>query len=161
MNQTSGTRHSTVNFDEETPHILVVDDDRRIRELLKKYLSDNGYRVSTAEHAAEARQRLESLAFDLLVLDVMMPGENGLDLTRSLPSPSSCSLHGLKPNTELTGWSAGRMIISPSPLSHASSYCGSVQSCVAQHRKKLMRAWYVWAPAGLIGSAVNCGATTR
>ena len=89
MNQTSGTRHSTVNFDEETPHILVVDDDRRIRELLKKYLSDNGYRVSTAEHAAEARQRLESLAFDLLVLDVMMPGENGLDLTRSLRETST------------------------------------------------------------------------
>ena len=89
MNQTSGTPHSTVNFDEETPHILVVDDDRRIRELLKKYLSDNGYRVSTAEHAAEARQRLESLAFDLLVLDVMMPGENGLDLTRSLRETST------------------------------------------------------------------------
>ena len=65
--------HNT-SFNEETPHILVVDDDRRIRELLKKYLSENGYRVSTAESAAEARARMAGIAFDLLVLDVMMPG---------------------------------------------------------------------------------------
>ncbi len=73
-------------FDEDTPHILIVDDDRRIRELLKKYLSDNGYRASTAENAAEARAQLENLTYDLIVLDVMMPGESGLDLTRSLRS---------------------------------------------------------------------------
>ncbi|PCJ72040.1 MAG: DNA-binding response regulator [Rhodobiaceae bacterium] len=73
-------------FDEDTPHILIVDDDRRIRELLKKYLSDNGYRASTAENAAEARAQLENLTYDLMVLDVMMPGESGLELTRSLRS---------------------------------------------------------------------------
>ena len=66
------------------PHILVVDDDRRLRELLRKYLSDNGYLVTTAEDAAGARARLEGLNFDLIVLDVMMPGESGLDLTESL-----------------------------------------------------------------------------
>ena len=66
------------------PHILVVDDDRRLRELLRKYLSDSGYLVTTAEDAAAARARLESLSFDLLVLDVMMPGESGLELTESL-----------------------------------------------------------------------------
>jgi len=80
---------NTTSFTEETPHILVVDDDRRIRELLKKYLSENGYRISTAESAAEARARMEGMAFDLLVLDVMMPGENGLDLTKSLRLDSS------------------------------------------------------------------------
>jgi two-component system phosphate regulon response regulator OmpR len=69
---------------DDAPHILVVDDDRRIRELLKRYLSDNGYRVTAAENAAEARARLAGLSFDLLVLDVMMPGESGLDLTRDL-----------------------------------------------------------------------------
>ena len=74
------------SFDEDTPHILIVDDDRRIRELLKKYLSDNGYRASTAENAAEARAHLENLTYDLMVLDVMMPGESGLELTRSLRS---------------------------------------------------------------------------
>ncbi|MDZ4366541.1 MAG: response regulator [Afipia sp.] len=69
---------------DDAPHILVVDDDRRIRELLKRYLSDNGYRVTAAENAAEARARLAGLSFDLLVLDIMMPGESGLDLTRDL-----------------------------------------------------------------------------
>ncbi|MBI3446535.1 MAG: response regulator [Magnetospirillum sp.] len=65
-------------------HILVVDDDRRLRELLRKYLSDNGYLVATAADAAEARSRMAGLAFDLIVLDVMMPGEDGMALTRSL-----------------------------------------------------------------------------
>jgi two-component system phosphate regulon response regulator OmpR len=65
-------------------HILVVDDDKRLRELLRRYLSDNGFRVTTAAHARDARGKLESFAFDLLVLDVMMPGENGLELTQSL-----------------------------------------------------------------------------
>ncbi len=71
-------------MDPTQPHILVVDDDRRLRELLRKYLSDNGHRVTTASDAAGARARLKSLTFDLLVLDVMMPGESGLELTRSL-----------------------------------------------------------------------------
>lgn len=65
-------------------HILVVDDDRRLRELLRKYLSDNGYLVAVAADAAEARQRMAGLDFDLIVLDVMMPGEDGMQLTRSL-----------------------------------------------------------------------------
>jgi two-component system, OmpR family, phosphate regulon response regulator OmpR len=66
------------------PHLLVVDDDARLRELLRRYLSDNGFRVTTAEDAADARAKLAALAFDLVVLDVMMPGESGLDLTRAL-----------------------------------------------------------------------------
>ena len=65
-------------------HILVVDDDTRLRGLLRKYLTDNGYLVSVAADAAEARQQLESIAFDLVVLDVMMPGETGLELTKAL-----------------------------------------------------------------------------
>jgi len=65
-------------------HILVVDDDTRLRGLLKKYLSDNGFMVSAAADAAEARQQLEAIAFDLIVLDVMMPGESGLELTKAL-----------------------------------------------------------------------------
>jgi len=68
----------------DAPHILVVDDDRRLRDLLKKYLSENGFRVSTAADSATAREQLGTLQFDLIVLDVMMPGENGLDLTRDL-----------------------------------------------------------------------------
>jgi len=66
------------------PHVLVVDDDRRIRNLLKKYLMENGFRVTVGADAAEARHYLESLEFDLLILDIMMPGESGLELTASL-----------------------------------------------------------------------------
>jgi two-component system phosphate regulon response regulator OmpR len=66
------------------PHLLVVDDDLRLRELLRRYLSDSGFRVTGAGDAAEARAQLASFAFDLVVLDVMMPGESGLALTRAL-----------------------------------------------------------------------------
>lgn len=69
---------------DDLPHILVVDDDTRLRGLLQKFLSDNGFRVSTASDAADARGRLTGIDFDLLVLDVMMPGESGLDFAASL-----------------------------------------------------------------------------
>ena len=69
---------------DDAPHLLIVDDDTRIRELLQKFLSGKGFRVTTAADAAEARRKLEGLDFDLLVLDVMMPGETGLALTKSL-----------------------------------------------------------------------------
>jgi two-component system phosphate regulon response regulator OmpR len=68
----------------EAPHLLVIDDDERIRALLQRYLTSNGYRVSAAANAAEARALLKSFAFDLLIVDVMMPGESGLDLTKSI-----------------------------------------------------------------------------
>jgi two-component system phosphate regulon response regulator OmpR len=65
-------------------HILVVDDDRRIRELLVTYLKSNGFMVSAAANSGEARKALEGLTFDVIVLDVMMPGENGLSFAKSL-----------------------------------------------------------------------------
>jgi two-component system phosphate regulon response regulator OmpR len=68
----------------DAPHILVVDDDRRLRELLQRFLADNGFRVSTAGDAAEARRLLVGMTFDLMVLDVMMPGEDGLQFTEAL-----------------------------------------------------------------------------
>jgi two-component system phosphate regulon response regulator OmpR len=68
----------------EAAHILVVDDDRRIRELLQSYLMEAGYRVTTAASSAEAREKMRGLVFDLLVVDVMMPGESGVSLTKSL-----------------------------------------------------------------------------
>ena len=69
---------------DDAPHLLVVDDDTRIRDLLQRYLTEQGFRVTVAADASEARRKLEGLHFDLLVLDVMMPGESGLSLTRSL-----------------------------------------------------------------------------
>ena len=70
--------------DPQQPHIMVVDDDTRLRELLRDYLMKHDYRVATAENAAEARRRMAGLEFDLLVIDVMMPGEDGLELTAAL-----------------------------------------------------------------------------
>jgi two-component system phosphate regulon response regulator OmpR len=71
------------------PHLLVVDDDERLRVLLQRYLTGNGYRVSVAPGAAEARVLMKAMAFDLLILDVMMPGESGLELTQAVRRDST------------------------------------------------------------------------
>ncbi len=73
---------------DDAPHLLVVDDDRRIRDLLSRFLTSEGYRVTTADTAADARGKLKGLSFDLLVLDVMMPGESGFDFAKSLRGTS-------------------------------------------------------------------------
>ena len=70
-------------------HILVVDDDDRIRELVKEYLNDNGFIVSTGNSAEEAKIKLRYFKFDLIVLDVMMPGQNGFELTKEIKKKSS------------------------------------------------------------------------
>jgi two-component system phosphate regulon response regulator OmpR len=85
---------------DDAPHLLVVDDDRRIRDLLSRFLHAEGYRVTTAENAADARAKLEGLRFDLLILDVMMPGETGFDLARDLRSTSSVPILMLTARTE-------------------------------------------------------------
>jgi two-component system phosphate regulon response regulator OmpR len=77
-----------VKLADDAPHLLVVDDDRRIRDLLSRFLASEGYRVTTADTAADARGKLKSLSFDLLVLDVMMPGESGFDFAKSLRGTS-------------------------------------------------------------------------
>ncbi len=74
---------------DDAPHLLLVDDDRRIRDLLSRYLFGEGYRVTTADNAAEARAKLNGLHFDLLILDVMMPGESGFDLAAAIRSTSA------------------------------------------------------------------------
>jgi two-component system, OmpR family, phosphate regulon response regulator OmpR len=77
------------SLSDDAPHLLVVDDDRRIRDLLSRYLAREGYRVTTAGNAAEARAKLDGLSFDLLVLDVMMPGESGFDLAKAIRASSA------------------------------------------------------------------------
>ena len=77
-----------IDIADHAHHILVVDDDRRLRELLARFLTQNGYRVTTAASAAEARAKSVSLVFDALVLDVMMPGENGFDYARRIRTSS-------------------------------------------------------------------------
>ncbi|WP_413992659.1 response regulator [Labrys okinawensis] len=96
---------------DDAPHILLVDDDNRIRALLSRYLNEHGYRVTMAEHAASARQRIGAIAFDLLIVDVMMPGENGLDLTRWIRNDSSVPILMLTargdPNDRIQGLEIG------------------------------------------------------
>ncbi|WP_024506150.1 response regulator transcription factor [Bradyrhizobium sp. ARR65] len=74
---------------DDAPHILLVDDDRRIRDLLSRFLCSEGYRVTTAMSASDARAKLIGLHFDLLILDVMMPGETGFDLARFIRQSST------------------------------------------------------------------------
>jgi len=68
----------------DIPHILVVDDDDKIRDLIKQYLVEKNFMVTTARDAAQAKIKMETIKFDLIVLDIMMPGESGLSLTREV-----------------------------------------------------------------------------
>ena len=68
----------------DLPHILIVDDDKRILQLINDYLIKNNFRISTANNALKAREKIENIEFDLIILDIMMPGESGLKLTDTL-----------------------------------------------------------------------------
>ena len=98
---------ATQTLSDTAPHILVVDDDTRLRKLLKKYLVESGFRVTLAENAADARARMDGLQFDVTVLDVMMPGENGLELTRFLRSVSDVPILLLSARSETDARIAG------------------------------------------------------
>ena len=65
-------------------HILVVDDDNRIRELVKEYLEENNFIITTAKDSNDAKKKLEIIKFDIIILDIMMPGESGLELTKKI-----------------------------------------------------------------------------
>lgn len=101
-------------------HLLIVDDDTRIRELLNRYLVERGFRVTTAADAAEARRKLEGIDFDLLVVDVMMPGESGISLTRSLREIKKVPILMLTALSEsldrITGLEAGADDYLPKPF---------------------------------------------
>jgi two-component system, OmpR family, phosphate regulon response regulator OmpR len=97
----------------EDAHILVVDDDARLRALLQRYLAGEGYRVTTAETASDARAKLRAINPDMLVLDVTMPGESGLSLTESLRSDQGHDMPVLlltargAPEDRIAGFEAG------------------------------------------------------
>ena len=82
-------RPRTEPLPDDAPHVLVVDDDHRIRELLSRFLAENGFRVTSAKEANSARAAMRGLTFDLVILDVMMPGENGISLARDLKKMSN------------------------------------------------------------------------
>ena len=110
----------TPNIPDDAPHLLVVDDDRRIRELLNRYLMDQGFRVTTAADAAEARRRLEGVDFDLLIVDVMMPGETGISLTLGLRKIKTVPIIMLtalaEANARIEGLEAGADDYLPKPF---------------------------------------------
>ena len=109
-----------MNAYEQPAHILVVDDDQRIRSLLKQFLIKNGYLVTEARDAAHARKILAGLAFDLLIVDVMMPGEDGFSLTKGVRDSveSPILLLTAKGDTEdrITGLEAGADDYLPKPF---------------------------------------------
>ena len=100
-------RRAAAKLDDEAAHVLVVDDDRRIRKLLQTYLSDHGFRVTTAGSAGEARERMCGLVFDLVVLDVMMPGEDGITFARSMRQETDVPILMLSARTEVESRIAG------------------------------------------------------
>lgn len=113
-------RNAPALRENEVPHILVVDDDTRIRTLLSRYLRENGFRASTARDAAEARALLDALRFDLVVLDVMMPGENGVSLTRHIRQTTDVPVLLLtargEPRERIEGLEAGADDYLPKPF---------------------------------------------
>ncbi|KAA3511885.1 response regulator [Agrobacterium vitis] len=96
-----------IDLTDDAPHLLVVDDDTRIRDLLHRYLTEQGFRVTVAAEAQEARRKLAGLAYDLLIVDVMMPGENGLSLTKSLSGEITAPIILLTARTEADSRIAG------------------------------------------------------
>ncbi len=90
-----------MTIDAEQPHVLVVDDDDRLRDLLVKYLNENGFMVSGATDAQNARAKLKGIEFDAIILDLMMPGESGLDFAEDLRRSSSVPILMLTAMSEL------------------------------------------------------------
>ncbi len=123
---------------DDAPHLLVVDDDRVIRQTLARYLATNGYRVTTAEHAKAARAKINGLAFDTLILDVMMPGETGLELARAVRQGETLAQQGVpiimltarsEAEDRIKGWKSARMTISASLSSRVNCCYASPPCC--------------------------------
>lgn len=102
-------------------HILIVDDDRRIRQLLSTFLAEHGYRVTAATSAPDAREKMKGLSFDLIVLDIMMKGESGIELTQWLrdnanPVPILMLSALAEPSDRIRGLSSGVDDYLPKPF---------------------------------------------
>lgn len=114
------TEAARAELPDHAPHVLVVDDDRRLRELLARFLGEHGYRVTTAASAAEARAKSGGFVFDALVLDVMMPGENGFDYARAVRAGSAVPILMLTarsdPADRVTGLEIGADDYLPKPF---------------------------------------------
>lgn len=105
---------------DDAPHLLIVDDDTRIRNLLSQYLTGSGFRITVAANADEARRKLAGIDYDLLILDVMMPGESGIALTQSLRQEKNVPILMLtalsETDSRITGLEAGADDYLPKPF---------------------------------------------
>lgn len=105
---------------DNAPHVLVVDDDQKIRELLARFLGEQGFRVTTAHDAASARAAMRGLAFDVVLLDVMMPGMSGIEFARELkatrPVPIFMLTARSEPEHRIEGLEAGVDDYLPKPF---------------------------------------------
>ncbi|NNU15456.1 response regulator [Parvularcula sp. ZS-1/3] len=104
----------------DTPHILVIDDDERIRQLLARYLRENGFLASAVESADKADALMKTISFDALVIDVMMPGEDGLSMTRRVRAGSAVPIILLtargEPQDRIAGLESGASDYLPKPF---------------------------------------------
>jgi len=143
---------------DDAPHLLLVDDDRRIRTLMSRYLGTQGYRITTAQDAAEARHHMQGLAFDLLILDVMMPGENGFDFALSLRKDSQIPILMLTARSETSdrvrGLEAGvdDYLTKPFDPKELSLRIASILRCKKRHSSPMCAS----ANSALMLSARNC-----
>ena len=144
-----------MNDADSIPHVLVVDDDQRLRDLLRRYLSEHGFRVTTAENASDAREKLSVISPDLMVLDVMMPGETGLELVQALRASAGADLPVLlltargSPEDRIAGFEAG-----------ADDYLGKPfepKELVLRIRAKLRRTAPAPSPAAVAAGPVRLG----
>jgi two-component system phosphate regulon response regulator OmpR len=145
-------------------HLLIVDDDERIRGLLQKFLVRNGFLVTAARDAAHARRLLAGLDFDLIVLDVMMPGEDGVSLTRDLretigDADPAAHRQG-RDRDRIAGLEAGADDYLPSRSSRRSCCSGSTRSCGGCRNNPRRRRWYrccTWARSATTWNGARCG----
>jgi two-component system phosphate regulon response regulator OmpR len=100
VTETATAKPAPAELADDAPHLMIVEDDRRIRDSLARFLVNEGYRVTAAMSAQDARGKLAGLHFDLLILDVMMPGESGFDLARSIRASSNVPIIMLTARSE-------------------------------------------------------------
>ncbi|WP_238279265.1 response regulator transcription factor, partial [Methylobacterium goesingense] len=116
----SPSPRGSTELPDHAPHILVVDDDRRVRELLARFLFEQGFRVTSAGNVPEARTKAQCFVFDALVLDVMMPGESGFDYAREVRKSSRVPILMLtarsNPNDRVMGLEIGADDYLPKPF---------------------------------------------
>jgi len=145
-------------------HLLIVDDDERIRSLLKQFLLRNGFLVSAARDAMHARKILSGLDFDMIILDIMMPGEDGVSLTKHIRETRQTPILLLtaKGETEdrIVGLKREQMIIWLNRLSLKNCCCALTQFCAASPNQKLRKSHqrsYILGFVGMTFLVANCG----